>query len=85
MSQPEYSGEEIVRRGHVLYEQEIRHRVETENCGKYLIINVATGDYEMDADHLAASDRAAGKYPNAPLFAMRIGYRTLGRIGARRL
>ena len=33
--------------------------------------------------HLAAAERALAWRPDAPLFAMRIGYPTLGRIGAR--
>lgn len=74
---------EIVRRGKALYERHIRAEVEAGNLGKVLVINVDTGDYEMDADHLTASDRAAAKYPGAPLYAMRIGSPALGRIGSR--
>lgn len=74
---------EIVRRGKALYERHIRAEVEAGNLGKVLVINGDTGDYEMDADHLTASDRAAAKYPGAPLYAMRIGSPVLGRIGSR--
>jgi len=83
MAHPRYSTEEIVRRGKTLYEQQLRPQVEAGNTGKVLVINVETGDYEMDTDHLAASDRAAAKYPGAPLYAMRIGAPALGRLGAR--
>lgn len=83
MAHPQYSTEEIVRRGKALYEQQLRAQVEAGNSGKVLVINVETGEYEMDKDHLAASDRAAAKYPGAPLYAMRIGSPALGRLGAR--
>ena len=73
---------EIVQRGKALYEQQIRAEVEADNLGKVLVINVETGEYEMDADHLAASTRAAAKFPGAPRYAMRIGARALGRIGS---
>ena len=56
--------------------------VEAGNAGKVLVINVETGEYELDTDHLAASDQAAAKYPGAPLYAMRIGSSPLGRLGA---
>jgi hypothetical protein len=46
------------------------------------VINVETGAYELGEDHVAVSDRAAAKHPGAPLFAVRIGYPTLGRMGA---
>ena len=74
---------EIVQRGKALYEQQIRAEVEADNLGKVLVINVETGEYEMDADHLTASTRAAAKFPGAPRYAMRIGARALGRIGLR--
>ena len=74
---------EIVERGQAIYESRIRPLVERDHFGEYLVIDVETGAYEIDSDHLAASNRAAAKHPNALLFAMRIGYRAGGRIGAR--
>ena len=73
---------EIVQRGKALYEKQIRSQVEVGNVGKVLIINVDTGEYEIDLDHLTASDRAAAKCPGAPLYAMRIGAPALGRLKA---
>jgi hypothetical protein len=81
MVQPHLTSEEVVRRGKELYEQQIRAKVEAGNKGKFLIINVETGEYEMDDDRLAASDRAAARFPGAALYAMRIGFPTMGRIG----
>ena len=83
MSTRHYTSEEIVERGRMLYEQQIRPHVEREHTGKYLVLDVESGDYEIDRDHLAASDRAAAKRPGAPLFAVRIRYPTVGRIGGR--
>ncbi|MBI3948730.1 MAG: hypothetical protein HY321_22665 [Armatimonadetes bacterium] len=77
------SREEIVRRGEAIYDQQIRPKVEAANRGEYLVLDLETGDYEIDTDHVAASDRVAAKHPGAPLFAMRIGYPTLARIGGR--
>lgn len=74
---------EIVQRGKALYEQRLRAQVEAGNIGKVLIINVDTEEYEMDKDHLTASNRAAAKYPSASLYAMRIGSHSLGRLGSR--
>ena len=82
MSHPGYTTEEIVRRGRELYEREIRPKVETGNKGKILVIDIETGAYEIDSDQLAAAERALAKHPDAALFAMRIGYPTMGRIGA---
>jgi hypothetical protein len=44
------TGEEIARRGKKLYERTIRAQVEPEHKGKLLVLNLETGEYEMDAD-----------------------------------
>jgi len=83
MPYPGYSSDQIVQRGQELYEEQIRPQVETGNKGKFLVINVETGEYEMDADDIAAGKRARSKYPDAPLFSMRIGYQAAYRLGGR--
>lgn len=75
--------DDIAARGRALYEQQIRQEVEPGNSGKILVINTETGEYEMDSDHMTASDRAASRFPGAPLYAMKIGALSLGRIGFR--
>ena len=74
--------EEIVARGKVLYKERLKRQVEPGNTGKILVINVNTGDYEMDSDHMTASDRAAERFLGAPLYAMKIGSASLGRLRA---
>lgn len=83
MGHPRYSPEQIAARAKALYEREIRAKVEQGNKGQYLVIDIETGDYEMDEDHFAASKRSIEKHPDGIRFAMRIGYPTIGRIGAR--
>jgi hypothetical protein len=85
MPHPRYSSDEIVERGKALYDQQIRDRVEAQNRGRFLVINVETGEFVLDDDHLVASDRAARQYPGAPLYAVRVGYPAVGRIGGRGL
>ena len=73
---------EVVKRGKALYEQDIRASVEAGNIGKYLIINVETGEYEIGDDDLETSRRARAKYPDAPLYGMKIGYPAVDAVGA---
>jgi len=74
--------EEIARLGKLIYERDLRAGLETEtNLGKSLVIDIETGNYEIDDDHLAAVRRARAKRPDAVLFGMRVGYPTLARIG----
>ncbi len=69
---------EITERGTRIYEERLRQILEPQHIGKYLVIDVDTGEYELDDDHLAASDRAAAKRPGARLYAMRVGSRVVG-------
>jgi hypothetical protein len=80
-----YTSEELAARGRQIYDERIRDRVEPEHRGKYLVIDVETGEYEMDEDDVAVMKRAARKHPAEFLYGMRIGYPTMGRVGARRL
>jgi hypothetical protein len=82
MGHPRFSLEEIGRRGQELYEQSIRPRVETEgNIGKQIVIDIETGDYEIDDDGLAASRRLLVKHPGAALYGARIGYNAVYTLG----
>jgi hypothetical protein len=82
MGHPRFSLEEIGRRGQELYEQSIRPQVETEeNVGKQIVIDIETGDYEIDDDGLAASRRLLAKHPGAALYGARIGYNAVYTLG----
>jgi hypothetical protein len=83
MGLPRYTKDEVAARGRAIYDQQIRGKLEPEHIGKFVVINIETGDYEMDEDDVAAMKRAAQKHPPDALYGMRIGYRTMGRIGAR--
>ena len=76
-----YSKEEIVRRGRELYEERIRPYIEADHRGKIMVLDIETGDYVIDEDELTASELAYRKRPGAPLFALKIGSPTMGRIG----
>ena len=55
-----------------------RHRsaVETpENIGRMMIIDVDSGDYEIDDEGFEASRRLKARHPGDRRFGIRIGYR----------
>ena len=83
MGHPRYTKEEIAARGKAIYEQQLRAKLEPEHIGKYLVIDIETGEYEMDQDGAVVSQRAYARHPGAPLYGMRIGRPAWGRIGLR--
>jgi hypothetical protein len=74
--------EDAGRRGKALYEQQIRSRVETpENIGKMVIMDVQSGDYEIDELGIESARRLRQRHPGAHLFGMRIGYNVAESFG----
>jgi len=82
MAQVQMSREEVARRGKKLYSDHIRAQVESEeNIGKMVIIDVETGDFEVDPSGLVSANKLRAKHPDAELYGIRIGYRTADAIG----
>ena len=82
MSHPRLSAEEIGKRGKELYKSTLRDKVETqENIGKQIVIDIETGEYDIDEDGLAASLRMLAKHPGAALWGERIGYNAVYAVG----
>ena len=81
MPYAKYLPEDVVSRGEEIYEQQIRRKVEAGNKGKFVVIDIETGGYEVDEDDLQATKRALAKRPEAVLYGVRIGYPTAYNLG----
>ena len=81
MPYTKYLPQEVESRGEAIYEQQIRKEIETGNRGKFVVIDIETGEYEIDEDDLQATKRALAKRPNAVLYGLRIGYPTAYTMG----
>ena len=54
--QREYTLQEIRQHAEELYRREIRPKVMPLHKGKFLVVDIESGDYEIDEDDLSASD-----------------------------
>jgi hypothetical protein len=78
----ESSDREIASRGQELYDRVIRAQVETpDNLGKIISIDIDTGNYEIDDNLLAASDLLQQQFPDAIIWAERIGFNAVYAAG----
>lgn len=82
MPGPRYPKEEFVRRGEEIYDR-IRPQVDPGNDGKILAIDIETGEYEIDADQMAAMDRLFARLPDPQVYCVRIGYVGVHVFGGR--
>jgi len=81
--QPRYSKEEFAQRGDEIFERTILRRLKAEDEGKFVVIDIESGAYEIDTDELAASDRLLASHPNAQTWLRRVGSRYVRRFGPR--
>ncbi len=73
----------IAQRASQIYQDSLRSRLEPDHNGELLVLDVESGDYELDA---VVASRAAEKLrrrrPQAVVFVMRVGFPTAFRLGA---
>jgi len=79
----EFSPSEVAARGEEWYERHLKQQVEPDHLGEFLVVDVNTGDYEIGRDYIQPTERLLAKLPDAVLYALRVGYRSVGRIGGR--
>ena len=70
-------------RGQAIYEQRIRRHVESTERGKVVVIDVQSGDYEIDSDDASATARLTARRPDALTYAVRVGHPATYRMGTR--
>ncbi len=73
--------EEIAQRGREIFERDIRANVEAGNKGRFLVVDILTGAYEIADTDRTASDQLKARKPDAVIYGVRIGFRTAYRIG----
>lgn len=83
MPYAKYTSQEVESQGEAIYEQQIRAIVEVENKGRFLVIDIETGEYEIDEDDLIATKHLLARQPNAILYGLRVGYPSAYRLGGR--
>jgi hypothetical protein len=75
------SPEEVVRRGEDYYLHELQPKVDTAaNKGKFLVLDVVSGTYEIEEEDLTASRKVLSRRPDGVLYGIRIGFPTAYKV-----
>ena len=82
---PRYGKEEFARRGDEWYFDVVKPKVAAGNKGRFVVIDIETGDYELDDDSLAATLRLYVRHPDAQPWCVRIGYLATHSFGCQPL
>jgi len=79
----DYQPGEIGALGQKIYQEQIKSLVYPAEKGKFLIIDVESGDYELDEKAIVASKRLRQRRPDAVNFGMKVGYVAAIHFGGR--
>jgi hypothetical protein len=80
-----YSKEEFAKRGDAIYEKDILPKLVARDVGKFLAIDIETGDYEIAADEMRAGDKLRARLPEAQIWIVQIGYASPRSFGGRQV
>jgi hypothetical protein len=78
-----YPKEEIARRGEEIFEKAVRAHLKGRDPMDFVVIDIETGAYEVDADNLTACLRLRERIPDAQIWGRRVGSRTIRHFGGR--
>ncbi len=79
-----YSKKEFARRGDALYESKVEPHVTADDDGKFVALDIDTGEFEIHTSEITAGDRLRKRLPEAQIWMVRVGSRALHRFGAKR-
>ncbi|MBI5399312.1 hypothetical protein HZB07_01655 [Candidatus Saganbacteria bacterium] len=65
--------EEITKIGEKFYTEELKEGLERSNLGQYVVIDVETKKYDLDADRLVAVERARKSFGDKLFYIIQIG------------
>ena len=83
MAQTSHSPEEVARLGEAIYAERIKPQIEAGHIGEFVVLDVESGDFEVDPEEVAAAKRIIARRPNGVLYWLRVGSRSAYRLGVR--
>ena len=73
--------DELASLGKDIFDRKVQPGLRPEDDGKFVAIDVKTGDYEMGEDDYKVIANLRSRNPAADIWLMRAGYRAAYRIG----
>jgi hypothetical protein len=77
---PKYGEEEFATRGDAIYDRDVMPHAKPRQTGLFVALDIASGDFEIDPNEMAACDRFLERQPNAQIWLRRVGLRYTYRM-----
>lgn len=71
--QASLSPDDVAVRGLTIYNTRIKAQVESQHQDEFLMLDIHSGDYEVDEDDIAAEERLFARRPEAVVYQLRVG------------
>jgi hypothetical protein len=72
-TEPHRSPEELARLGSDVFERRVRPMLRPADDGRFVALDVDTGDYEVDEDDYGAVSRLRARRPTSEVWLTRVG------------
>jgi hypothetical protein len=79
-TEPQRTPEELARPGAEAFDRHVRPKLRPEDDGKFVAVDVMTGDHEIDQDDYAAVTRLRARCPSANVWLARVGQPTAYKL-----
>ena len=80
-----YPKEEFERRGDEVFERVVHPTLTPGDRGKFVAVDIETGEFELAANELAAGDQLLARIPDAQIWMVRVGSYAVHHFGGRTL
>jgi len=84
MPYAQYTPTEVREAGEEIYRRQLQEQLEPAENGRFLVIDIESGEFEVDDTDLAATKRMLQRRPDAVLYGMRIGDGAAYRLGGQK-
>lgn len=78
---PHHSPQELARLGTEVFDRRVRPSLQPGDDGKFVAVDVVSGEYEIDPDDYTAVTRLRARVPTADVWLVRVGSPATCRIG----
>ena len=73
VTEPHHDPERIAQRGADVFDRQVRPALGPHDEGKFVAVDIGTGDYELDEDDFTAVTRLRDRRPSAEVWLGRVG------------
>lgn len=73
--------QQVSEKGQQIYNEKLKSELEPDNRGKFLVIEVESGEFFLGDTIIEALQKAKDKYPTKLFHTVRIGYEGIFKMG----